>query len=310
MKKIIITALIVSTGFSGFAQGFYLRLGVGYAVPEAGQTMDGTGTPYNGSLAYPTSSANYPQNYNIKNASFSAGFQGMLGLGYMFTDHVGIQLDANAGLSTKKYTFDIQNANLGTSVYGDYSVIQQAKSPFIVSPSLVLQTGGAPWNIYARMGLAVPVSTKITEDQVATTGAGTAGYDIQDISYQIKNSFSLGFVAAAGVQYKLNDRVSIFGEVSLLSMSVFIKQSTLTAASQVSASGSQSYAPSSLGVPVVVNYSKKASADSAGDQQAAYSQPFSNIGFNFGLVFRLGDQSRNKGRRNEDIDETKPYRRH
>jgi opacity protein-like surface antigen len=310
MKKLIITVFILSIAFSGFAQGFYLRLGLGYAFPEAGQTLDGTGTPYNGSLTNPASGASYPQNYNIKSASLSAGLQGAIGLGYMFTDHVGLQLDAGLGLATKKYTYDDQNANLGSGVIGDVSVIQQAKSPFMVTPSLVLQTGGNPWNIYARMGIAVPVSTKIAEDQVITTGAGTTGFEIDDYTFSIKNSFSLGFAAAAGVQYKLNDRVSIFGEVSLLSMSVYIKQETLTALNVTTANGSQGVPLSQVSGPSVVNYSRKAIADSAGDQQPAYSQPFSNIGFNFGISFRLGSASSNSRRNNDDIDDSKPFRRH
>jgi len=301
MKKIIITVFILLIAFTGFAQGFYLRLGVGYAFPEAGQTIDGTGQPYNGS----SNNSATTETYNLKAASFSAGFQGTVALGYMLSKHAGIQLDANLGLAGKKYTFDDENVTVGGTP-SNVSVIQQAKSPFIVMPALVLQTGGEPWNLYCRMGLAVPISTKITEDQVISNAPGTGALEIDDYTFQIKNSFSLGFTAAAGVQYKLNDKVSIWGEISLLSMSVYIKESDLT---NVTSNG-QNIPLSQVSGPQMVKYSRNASTDSNMTVQPAYSQPFSNVGINIGICFKLGDQSHSNSHRNEDIDDTKPFRRH
>ena len=303
MKKLIFTAFILSVVTSSFAQGFYFRLGLGYAFPQAGQTLDGTGAPYSGSRTNST----YLQTYSVNSASFSAGFQGGLGLGYMFNEHVGVQLDASVGLANKKYTFDDENVNLG-SVQGSVTYIQQAKSPVIFIPALVLQTGGDPWNIYARVGLAVPISTKITEDQVVAIPLSTGGLEIDDYTSQIKNSFSLGYSAAAGVHYKLNDKVSIWGEVSLLSLSVYIKESDLTSVT----SNGQSVPLSQVNGTQTVKYSKKATVDSNGAQEPTYSQPFSNVGINFGIAFRLGDNSRSKShgkRRDDDIDGTKPFRR-
>ena len=93
MKKTIVTIAALLLTAPGFAQ-FYLRAGLGYAFPQAGQTLDASGTPYSGSATYSTYVTNYS---GMKSASFSAGFQGGLGLGYMFSEHVGVQLDAEAG---------------------------------------------------------------------------------------------------------------------------------------------------------------------------------------------------------------------
>src|SRR5580698_5410622 len=102
MKKISIITLVFSVlTITGFAQGFYFRAGMGYAFPQAGQTLDGTGAPYNGSV---TSNTNN-NIYSIKNASFSSGMQGELGFGYMFNEYVGVQLDAMIGLSMRQYTY-------------------------------------------------------------------------------------------------------------------------------------------------------------------------------------------------------------
>jgi len=286
MKKIsCIVVILLAIATNVVAQGFYLRLGVGYAFSQAGQTNDGNGEPYNGSL----NNSTLLQAYNLKSASFGAGFQGVLGLGYLFSDHVGVQLDAGVGIASKKYTFNDNNVNIN-GVASDVSVVQQAQSPLILIPSIVLQTGGAPWNIYSRFGLALPLSTKMTQDQIISNAPGTGAVEVDDYTFDIKNSFALGFAAAAGVQYKLNDKVSLWGEVSLLSLSVNIKQSDLTG---VTANG-QSVSLSQVSGPQTVTYSKNASVDSTGTKEPTYSQPFSNIAINLGVSFKLGRNSHSK----------------
>ncbi len=302
MKRVscLIFALLVCA-YTASAQ-FYFKLGLGYAVPQAAQTIDGTGQPYNGSLNKTT----YTDVYNIKSASFSAGMQGGLGLGYMFSDHIGIQLDANIGLSPKKYTFTIYNV-IVQGVLSNVDVVEQAKTPLIVMPSLVLQTGGDPLNLYTRIGVALPLSSNITMDQIESNVPGTGATSVYDFSFQIKNSFSVGLAAAAGVKYKINDKISIWGELSMLSMSLYIKEADLQGFSYNGQSQSLSYVTS----PHVTNYSKTAVVDSNGAQQPTYSQPFSNFGMNVGVTFNLSEKRRSHHTRNSDgeMDDKKPFRR-
>jgi len=131
---------------------------------------------------------------------------------------------------------------------------------------------------------------------------------VNDFQFKITNSFSLGFAAAAGVKYKLSDNVSLFGELSLLSMSVYIKEAELK---------SITYNGQSISIPnnipgAHVKYSKNATVDSNDTEQPRYSQPFSNVGINVGISINLGKHgSRGSSSRNsnDDIDRTKPYRR-
>ncbi len=115
MKKISLAILAVSLlSVTGHAQEFYVRVGLGYAVPQTAQTGYNTPIPYyeyasayNGTRTYNATSG--AQTYNIKAASFSSGVQSVLGLGYMFTPNIGIQLDGGIGLSTTKSTFNDVN---------------------------------------------------------------------------------------------------------------------------------------------------------------------------------------------------------
>jgi opacity protein-like surface antigen len=302
MKKVVSSLAIVLAGITASAQGFYLRLGMGYDLPQAGQTMDGTATPYNGSRNATT----YVTTYNIKVASFASGMWGSLAGGYMFNDNVGAELAANIGMNMKKYTFTDENSPYAAGAVENLE--QQANTPILLMPSLVLQTNSeSALNIYGRLGIAIPLNTKITEDEVFVFSyAGQPVVD--DYTSQISNSFSLGYNAALGVKYKVSDKVSVWGEVSMLSMSLFIKQMKLTSVSE----NGYSIPLDSVSGPHTVKFSRTATVDTSATTQAAYSQPFSNIGFHFGVIFNFGDNSRHShGRRSddEDIDHSKPFRR-
>jgi hypothetical protein len=294
MKKALLSFVALSlASLVSTAQEFYFRAGTGYAAPQAGQTLDGTGQPYNGTL----SSNN---TYNVKNASFSSGVQGYLGLGYMFSDHVGVQVDANLGLANTKYTFTASDVYVG-GILSTVSIVQQAKSPVIVTPALVLQTGGDAVNVYARIGLALPVSTKITQDQILTNAPGTGSISTDDFTLQLTNSFSMGFTGAAGVKYRINEKFTIWGELSFMSMSLYLKEAELTGASE----NGQSIPLSQIVGAQVVKYSKNATVDSTNTTQVTYSQPFSNVGINVGINISLsnsGGHSRHNVRGNDDID--------
>jgi outer membrane protein W len=300
MKKVLVTLFVLLfSGAAVFAQNFYFRAGLGYAFAQAGQSMDASGTPYNGSLSGAT------QTYDIKGASFSSGLQGQFGFGYMFNSNVGVQLDMNIGLAPKKYTFTADNVNLG-GINGSVTIENKASTPVFLLPALVLQTGGDKLNIYSRFGLALPLNTKITHDEIQANAPGTGTLIVDDFTFTIKNSFSLGFAGAAGVKYNLNDRVSLWGEVSMMSMSVYIKQAQLTAVTENGVSYPTSQVPGNQ----VINYSKSITADSTGANQPAYSQPFSNVGIHFGVSINMGGNSGgHSSHRQNDEDNSKPFRR-
>jgi len=316
MKKI--SCLVVAFSIAAYSASaqLYLSFGLGYSFAQAGQTMYDTPIPYNGfptginGTRNNTSSTSYT--YNIKSASFSSGVQSAISMGYMFSQNVGIQLDAAIGLSNTKYTFNDDNANLGTSaspVAGTISTIQQAKTPVLMMPALVLQTGGDKVNLYSRFGIALPLNTKIDQEQVISNNAGAGQVETDDFQWQIKSSFSLGFTAAAGVRYKLSDRISIWGELSLLSMSLKAKEQDLQSLSQ----NGQSVALSSYPYPTTIKFSKTATVDSNLASFPTYAQPFSNVGLKVGITVNL---TKNKythhARRNSDediIDDTKPFKR-
>jgi len=321
MKKIISTAFILSLAIAtSYAQELYLRLGLGFAFPMSGQSVYDTPIPYydfpsayNGTRNYNASGS---QTYNIKNnASFSSGFNAIIGLGYMFNDNIGVQLDAGLGLASKEYSFTDENLPLnvggGSTIPYNITTNQKADEPIFMMPQLVLQTSGDKVKVYSRIGLVLPLDTKITQDQIFTNGAGTGALTTDDFTWQIQNSFSLGFTAAAGVKYKISDKVSIWGEVSVVSLSVYTKEQDLKSWNETDPTyGSQSIPLSNYNGAQTIKFSKTATVDSTYSQFPPYAQPFSNMAINVGVTFTLSKHEKRSRRNNDDIDGgSKPFRR-
>lgn len=315
MKKITSLLFALSAVASTASAQLYLSFGLGYAFPQAGQTMYDTPIPYNG---FPTgingsrnntSATSYT--YDLKGAaSFSSGVQGAIAGGYMFSEYVGIQMDVVIGLSSTKYTFNDDNVNLGTTaspVAGTISTVQYAKTPVLFIPALVLQTGGDKVNLYSHFGIALPLNTKVNQEQNISNSAGTGAIETDDFVWQIKSSFSLGFAATAGVKYYISERVSIWGEFSLLSMSLKTKEQDLQSLTQ----DGQSVSLASYPYPTTIKFSKTATVDTNLTSFPTYAQPFSNIGIKVGVNINLTDRKQHHARRrdDEDIDDTKPFKR-
>ena len=277
MKKslLLLTACTAITAFCN-AQGFYLRGNLGYAFPQAGQTLDGTGTPYSGSS---TLTVFGPENDDLKKASFGSGTYLGLGGGYMFNEYIGADAAFSLGIAPTKYTLTYINQAQGYNV----SSTQQATNPSFFIPSLVLQSGGDKIKAYGRIGVVLPLNTQITQDQVYTTTPAT---HVTDYTFQIKNSFSLGFAATAGVQYKLSDKVRLTGEFSFLSLSTLIKQSDFTKLTQ----DGQSYpiTADSTVAPHTTYSTHVTGLTASSTNLIAYTQPFSNVGFNLGIMYTFG----------------------
>lgn len=285
MKRIPLLLLLSFLSVATFGQGFYFRTGLGYAFPSAGQSIDGSGTPYSGTYSGTSG------NYSIKSASFAAGLQGQLALGYLINRHIGVQLDFNIGVSPKKYSFTATNVNVG-GYAGNITFQAQAKSSVLAIPSIVLQNGGDLWNLYSRLGVVLPINTKLIIDQVQVNAPGTGATTVDDFTFEMTNSFSLGMAAAVGLQYRVNERLCIWGEVSMISLSVYAKQQKLTAVSE----NGISYPLTAVSGNQVINYSKNITADSTGANQPTYSQPFSNVGINFGIRVSLFGNSKSPSR--------------
>ena len=269
---------------SGYGQSTYLRGGLGYGIPFATQTIDGTGTPLNGTISRSTSGSVTTYTYDLKKASFAPQFNLTIGGGYLFTDNIGVDLGLFVG-SSKEFSYNDMNVTINGVGY-NVTVTNQARSVLSVNPSMVLQTGTPELKVYTRVGVALPLLTTITQHQIFTNLPGAGAVSTQDYTWEQKNKFGLGVTAAAGVRFETSERVHVFAELNAISLSVYAKEAQLT---DVQVNGQGGYLSQ---IPVEeqkVYYSKNFSAASTDYyRQPTFASAFSSLYLQVGIQYLLG----------------------
>lgn len=254
MKKltfVLMAALVVGTTTANaqaqkkkeekkdYTPGLYIKGGLGYSAPQGGPLQSPAYSLYHNAF-YPSSgsykgvytSSPFREEFDIKQSSFSAGFRGIIGLGLQFTRHIGAELNADIGILTPAIERKIVEDGGPSGV--SLTITQQAKNPVLLTPSIVVQSGGKV-NVYVRGGVVLPVRTVITEEGEYvenTFNIADSSIVTETASVGIKYNMRLkpGFAGAAGVRMKLNKYIDIWGEISIVSLTVYYKESEVTEA--------------------------------------------------------------------------------
>lgn len=282
MKKLLFSVLALSLCTpDAEAQKLYVRAGIGYAFANGGQTLSTNGVPYSGSIRYTTQGTQTVlSSYSAERMSFNTGIQGALGLGYMFTNNVGIELGANIGIAHLEYDAVISFPSTNYQV--TQNVTQYAKNPVVLTPALVIQSGGKKVNIYARAGLALPVKTKIFTEisESSTVEPLNMTARTVNVDEELTCSFNMGFAGAAGIKYPVGKRVKMMIEVNSISLSVYAKKSVWTDYKQNGNTIPLSQIPKDYRETTF-------SSSNTGNSEPAFSLPFSNMGITAGITYDL-----------------------
>lgn len=265
MKKLTFILTVLSAlSLKAEARKLYIRAGVGYAAPTAGQTRDVDGYPLNGTTFIYTGSSTTSVIMNVNKASFASGVNANLAIGYSINDHIGVELSSLFGIASTKYTTYVHNIySNAPEMITAYS--QYAKLPIFLIPSLTLQTGNRI-RLYMKAGVVLPIKTEMLaeEDAIPTGYYLYPGY-LPSTKAVAHFRFNLGLAAATGISIKMNKHLRFFTEANLMSLSLYLKDVT---------SGSYK-----------TEYKMK--ANSAASEDGTYSYPFSTIGGSLGLEFNL-----------------------
>ncbi len=134
------------------------------------------------------------------------GYSAELFLGYQFSKYVGAELGFNYFFSGKdivieprdRYKMDINNYSV--------SVIQ-------AKPSLVFKTNYKKFNPYLKAGLNIALDTNIENYKTSLNRNLETHYKV----YSNKDSeeFQIGYHTSIGFEYKLNNKIILFSEISL-----------------------------------------------------------------------------------------------
>ncbi len=217
-SKLFLTVVAAGLATAVFAQP-YVQVQAGYAFATSadvrGTTNVTTGT---GATAVTTSENIYGTGGS--GIGFGAAF------GYGLSEHISAQLGVAYGINSQ-VTAQASNADAKTS-----SKTTSSGTQLRLIPALVLSTGKEGLAPYARFGLILPVAGTGLTTIEATTATGSSKNE-----YTSAGQFSVGFNSALGVAFNINDKIAIFGEAEVSSLTIKGKSLTWTKGESTDASG-------------------------------------------------------------------------
>lgn len=226
-------AAVLMAGYTASAQGFYGELNVGYGFGYPSSVLGTTShtTIVNGLPTGSTTENNY--------GSVGQGLNLTLAPGYMFNEHIGVELGLNYFLGSNvlvsQATSDFTSNALGMqNVEWNNGNGHAQSNQFRVIPALVLSTGTSnKLSGYVKAGLIVPVGGKTvvtTERNIYTLNPlnGTSTKDVEESETVTKGNITVGFRGAIGLNFAISDKISVFGEVFSTALQIKAKHSELT----------------------------------------------------------------------------------
>jgi hypothetical protein len=207
MKKniVLVLALLVMAGTLN-AQKYYARLGVGIGLGLSYYSGQSVNRTINGSNSDVSES---------KSGSLGTGLNINLGAGYMFSKYIGVELGFNEFIGFGVKT----NFNMTQTGYSQQFDDKYKAMSFQIIPALVITPGFEKINPYGRFGLIIGV---INSTNYSYTDSRTGNPDFKATAIYVENykdkdfgGIALGFAAAVGADYSLNEKLSLYAEVNL-----------------------------------------------------------------------------------------------
>lgn len=286
-----IIALVFSTSIN--AQQFYFRGGVGYTIAHGGvaQSTVSNNTssvfPIHGSFSSTQIPGTDAISFDLKRNSFSAGVQGVLAVGAMFSKNIGVDMAVNLGLATP---------NMESSVYLESPELRQwlittqkADMPVFITPSLVIQSDtGSRITAYARGGIVLPAKAGMTQ----SVGYTRDRFNIADSTWvrstadwteDFSMRFNPGVSGSIGMKYKTKKGAMLWAELYLLSMNLYLRQSELTSYDENGVSRLGSLTQDQK----ITDYEFKANTSGNSNTAPTYHLPYSNFGIHVGVMVNM-----------------------
>jgi hypothetical protein len=277
LKTIAIVMMVMGMGQSLSAQNFYLKArgGYGWGVSKDGYYVDlGEGKV--------TADGYQEQIYT----SIGAGIPVGISAGYYLNDNIGAEVD---------FTYLFGN----TVTVADYNVpnvivqnIDVYTRQYRVAPTIIMSTGHSKtFSVYTKVGFVLPVGGYSMVNADVTKYMPSPADQTQMIPVQVNaeqkmyGKFSLGFKGVLGMEYKLNEKLSVFTEIEGVYLNIKRKKSEVTKY-EVNGQDAMSTYP---GATTVI-YKDKIQVDQNGNpvnanEALSTTSPYSKQGINLGFTY-------------------------
>ena len=212
--------------------------------------------------------------------SYGKGINFGLQGGYLFNQHFGVELGLNY-LSGATTTTD------NTYLDGGYFKNILSSKLFQIKPSVVILAGFETINPYAKFGIILAKGNTISNFE---------GYDVFNggdrttQTFKTYGGYGIGFSAATGANYKINNKITVFGELVFSKLTNQPTNGTRTAATK---NGVDVLAGSPINqneleyLDVYIQTGGVPPDPNKPTQQQSFSQNFGSFGLNFGLNFNF-----------------------
>lgn len=245
-----------STGFYVGVHGGY-NFGIAKGATYSNVNYSGTGT------AYKSNQFSYGQGANVG-----------IDLGYMFNRNVGAELGIDY-LKGSKFTAE----SISTGSYVEE--ITQYGQMLQLSPKVVVRANPAKVTPYAKFGLSLGLMPETTEEYTARD----SGDNYKEVLVK-EGGTPVGVTGALGIDYAINTKMSLFGEIRSTAMSYKPTKGTYTEAVWNGDNDLQYWDYDEIHIEYVDEYN---STENAGTSTATKSEritePFSNVGLNIGFRY-------------------------
>ena len=187
-----------------FAQGAYLNINSGYATSMSTQNLSGF---ENSTFEF------YLNSYSLKHEqiffSFGKGLNFGADFGYMFNKNLGAEI----GVS-----YLIGGNTISTRTQPNNSTEITVSSKMLrINPSLVITSGFEKINPYAKFGLILGSGYVILSSNQEISGF--SGQQSNSESIKLSGGIAIGLTSGIGALYKINDKLSFFGELNMINLS-------------------------------------------------------------------------------------------
>ena len=187
-----------------FAQGAYLNINSGYATSMSSQNLSGF---ENSTFEF------YSNSYSLKHEqiifSFGKGLNFGADFGYMFNKNLGAEIGVSYLIGGNTIS-TLTQPNNSTEITVSSKMLR-------INPSLVITSGFEKINPYAKFGLILGSGYVILSSNQEISGFSGQQSNYQSI--KLSGGIAIGLTSGIGALYKINDKLSFFGELNMINLS-------------------------------------------------------------------------------------------
>jgi len=245
----------------------YISFGAGYSFKASS---------INAVNFYNTSMGNNSITYEQINLSLGSGLNAGGALGMYFNKNIGLDFGINYLLGTKTTATD--------EFVGGKTELTYSGNLLRLNPSLVFRAESNKYKPYARFGVIVGKGS--INAQYKEVDAG----DVLLLKLKLNGGLSFGFSSAVGMDYVLNEKISLFGEINAVNMSYAPSKGKVTEANFNGVDDLPNMTTSEKEFEYLNSYTEKFNStppDSEPTKALKVKYPFGSIGLNMGVKISL-----------------------